>query len=674
MINRRINQQIVCLGILLVLSSGVGFAQQVIRESPPAFLLTEKDRVYIMIGKIPELTDGFMVYKKQDKLWQLLTEQPIKAINDPLEFRNFIGDDLYDWLKKATKGEDEYQVVRRILRDRNLIAAFSIVNTKLAEVLGRLFVDKDVTSGKEYTYKIVFLDIFDKEIVEFVKTITVKEARIPEPPFKASGQAGDSEIRVTWNYKELPVKGFDYTAVGFNIYRKEDGEFEKANKVLLLWQDDKTFWVDREVENGKKYQYFVTAVDLIGKESKPGNYTEIIALVDKTPPVMPEGGVIAPQEDRIVLAWKMNLELDLQGYNIYRGETLQEDAEFKKINKELLPCDFPYYEDKDVIPGKTYFYRIVAVDSSGNESKHTSAYSGLVKDTEPPASPKDVKFKYDIKTHMVEITWIGAKEEDLLGFNLYRGAGTDTAMKITQKPIKELLYKDEAYHKRWIIPGKGYYWGVSCVDNSFNESQKVWVKGDILDDEPPLSPKSIYARSQEDGKVEISWQICLSSDAAGYKLYRGETDKPLLLKQLGTDTLAYIDANVKKGKRYFYQVSAIDTGGNESGLSDKFYVISADIISPPTAKNLKAIYVEKQKYTMVTWDTVVVDDLAGYEVYTCDLPTGLYKKITDKLVIEEKFINKVGKEGLYYKIRAVDTSDNPSRYSDFAQAEKEKGK
>lgn len=648
------------------------FAQQE-RQPPPGFFLTEEDKVYILLGKIPEATEGFKVYKKIDKDWQLLTPEPIKAIRDPLIFRNTIGEDLYRWLKKATKGEDEFQILRRILRDRNLIVAFSFVNLTLAQTFGRLYIDKEVKFGKEYTYKIVFIDLFDKEIGDFTKGVVVKKASIPKPPFKAKAEASDSEIRITWEYHKLPIH-YEYTTVGFNIYRKEDKEFKKVNKVLLLWQEDKTFWIDYEVVNSKKYQYYVTAVDLIGKESVPSEYTEYVQPKDMTPPIMPEGVVTKGEEGKILIAWKMSLEMDLAGYNIYRGESLQEGEEFKKINKELIGGDFPYYEDKDIIPGKTYFYRVSAIDTSGNESRHTSGYSAMVKDTIPPGEPKGLKFEYDLKTHLVKLDWGAPEDKDLLGYYVYRGASTQTTMKITQHPLKETVYLDEAYHKRWIIAGKSYFWEVSSVDNSYNESKKVWVKGDIPDDEPPLTPKSIYARSLEDGEIKVSWQMLLSWDVEGYNLYRGEKDKAILLKEFGTSTLSYTDAQVEKGKRYFYQVSAIDKAENESKPSDKVYVLCADIHSPPTPKNVRAEYIERKKQVVISWDKVEVDDLAGYEVYICDLPTGLFKKITDKIIKEEKFIDKDGKEGWYYKVRAVDTSGNPSRYSEFTRCVKKEGK
>lgn len=658
--------KVICLVITLLLSKTILYAQQG-DQLPPIFLLTEKDKVYIFLGEVPDLTKSFKVYKKINKDWQLLTPNPIMAIQDPLEFRNAIGEALYDWLKKTTKGEDEFQVLRRILRDDFLIIALPLVNLTLAEALGRLYIDRDVTFNQKYTYKIVFLDLFEREIKEFVKSIVVKEAAIPKPPFEATGDGGDGEVKVIWKYHKPPIH-YEYTAVGFNIYRKEEKEkeFIRVNKVLLLWQEDNTFWLDSNVENGKKYQYYITAVDMIGKESAPSNYTQLIQPKDMTPPFIPEGVVTKGEKNKIVIIWKMNLDLDLKGYNIYRGERLQGE-EFKKLNEELIPGDFSYYEDTEITPGKTYFYRISAVDISLNESKQTPGYSAMCEDTTPPGAPKDLEFKYDLKKHLVKLSWTGPKDEDLLGFYVYRGINTQTATRITSHSIKETEYIDEGYHKRWLIPGKSYFWGVSSLDNSYNESPKVWIKGEIIDDEPPLAPKSIYVHSLQDGKINVKWQISLSSDVVGYRVYRGETDKGVLIKTLGTETLSFIDEEVKKGKRYFYQISAVDSAGNESNLTDKFYITAADIFFPPPPKNVIAQYIEEKEYVLVTWDKVEVDDLAGYEIYTCLFPTGKYKKIHEKLITEEKFIHKEETKGLYYKVKAVDTSGNSSQYSEFTK-------
>ncbi|MHA1626703.1 MAG: hypothetical protein ACTSYT_02275 [Candidatus Asgardarchaeia archaeon] len=648
------------IAAFLATFNGLVLAQE---RTPPAFFaVTTKDRVYILLGRVPDGSEGFNLYRKarEDEEFTRLTDKPIKPVRDPIAFRSIIGED-YEWVREATRGETEFQVLRRILRDRGMQIAFSFASLKLAEALGRLYVDKEVEFGREYIYKVAFVNYRDEEFEVVEKSCVVKEAKKPEPPFEVKTRAGDSQIKVEWKYYELP-EVFEYTAVGFNIYRRaeDEEEFKRINEVLILWQKDMTYRIDYDVLNGRRYTYYVTAVDLIGMESEPSNYSEAIP-VDKTPPRMPEGVIAKPTDDRIIIGWRMNLELDLSHYNLYRSESLLD--EFKRVNKEPIPGDLPYYEDRKVKLGKPYFYKVQAVDKAGNESRLTSAVSALVEDKTPPLPPTQLKAQ--VKERKVILNWQQKKKEDLLGFYVYRGKSKEKFMRIVKSPVKEKVFKDGGYQNRGLLPGGRYFYGVSCVDNSYNESEKIWVEVMIPDDEPPATPVSIYARPTPDGKIEVLWQAAHSWDVAGYRVYRGEDErKPTVLAELAISTSYWLDDKVEKGKRYFYYVTAIDRAGNESKPTDKFYVTSTDITPPPAPTNLRAVFY-KEEGVRLSWDRVEADDLAGYRIYKAKILSGVYQLLNlEKLVKEAEFWDKEGKENLYYKVTAVDTSGNESRRSE----------
>jgi fibronectin type 3 domain-containing protein len=66
----------------------------------------------------------------------------------------------------------------------------------------------------------------------------------------------------------------------------------------------------------------------------------------------------------VELTWTINTEPDLAGYNVYRSD--EGDTPGQKLNSETLLV--PTFRDISVVPGKSYFYRVRAVDQSGNES------------------------------------------------------------------------------------------------------------------------------------------------------------------------------------------------------------------------------------------------------------------------------------------------------------------
>jgi fibronectin type 3 domain-containing protein len=71
----------------------------------------------------------------------------------------------------------------------------------------------------------------------------------------------------------------------------------------------------------------------------------------------------------VELSWGISPEPDLAGYRVYRSDL--ETASGDRLNTELLPS--PAFRDISVVSGKRYFYRVSAVDRSGNESAASSA-------------------------------------------------------------------------------------------------------------------------------------------------------------------------------------------------------------------------------------------------------------------------------------------------------------
>jgi len=63
------------------------------------------------------------------------------------------------------------------------------------------------------------------------------------------------------------------------------------------------------------------------------------------------------------------------GYNVYRSA--QPGGEYERINPAPLPQ--PRYVDTDVEPGKTYFYRVTAVNAVGIESDYSEERSRTVR-------------------------------------------------------------------------------------------------------------------------------------------------------------------------------------------------------------------------------------------------------------------------------------------------------
>jgi len=107
-------------------------------------------------------------------------------------------------------------------------------------------------------------------------------------------------------------------------------------------------------------------------------------VVDTVPPIAPVGMMIDDEANQVRVSWVANGEPDLAGYNMYSSG--QEDGPFSKVNEDLLLCHWCY--DEPVTMEITY-YKITAVDESGNESAYSDImgiYFNITGDRDTPSS------------------------------------------------------------------------------------------------------------------------------------------------------------------------------------------------------------------------------------------------------------------------------------------------
>jgi hypothetical protein len=83
-------------------------------------------------------------------------------------------------------------------------------------------------------------------------------------------------------------------------------------------------------------------------------------------------------EDHVLLEWETASEIDNAGFHLWRSET--EDGEYVRITDSLIPAEgsptlgVEYeYEDLDVEPGRTYYYKLEDIDTDGLNTFHAES-------------------------------------------------------------------------------------------------------------------------------------------------------------------------------------------------------------------------------------------------------------------------------------------------------------
>ncbi len=91
--------------------------------------------------------------------------------------------------------------------------------------------------------------------------------------------------------------------------------------------------------------------------------------------------ITATGSSTVTVEWSTASELNTAGFNLYRGET--QDGPFTRINPELIPASPDpliggsyIFTDTAVIAGRTYYYQLEDVETSG-----AAAVQGVVEVT-----------------------------------------------------------------------------------------------------------------------------------------------------------------------------------------------------------------------------------------------------------------------------------------------------
>jgi fibronectin type 3 domain-containing protein len=641
------------------------------QQQPLPFLVTSTDtEVFLLVLDMPSEARGFNVYRKGpgDQERRLVTPSPVVAVTDPAAARRLMGDD-FPWIARALRVQDPFEVVRRFRSDPGAAVAVSLASLRAAAVAGRVFVDDAVEKDRTYEYHVDLVDLAGEVLRTSSLSLRIGDRRPQPAPGAVTVEAGDGTIGIDWDF---PVYGGDPedVVIGFHVYRSEaDGAFERLQPFPILRQDDLTYRVDTGVDNARTYSYYVTAVDYIGRESEP-SATVAATPEDMTPPSFPREVEVFAEQDMLLITWRMNLELDLSHYDVYRSLELEDG--YEKINVEPVPAAGSSYRDADVYSGPLYHYKVKAVDFAGNESDFSNAATGRPEDNGGPEPPLD--FVAEVFGHEVTLRWSAPPDPDLEGYFVYRKRDDQEYLPLTPRPLSvdTTWIVDSGYDGSGLWPGKKYVYAVAALDHAFNESLYSTAEVTIPDDDPPTPPAESYARSTEEGYVEIEWQPSLALDLLGYRVYRAaEGEEPVSLVLHTADVFSTVDTTAARGRTYSYYVVAVDMAGNQSENTEPTIVTPRDLFAPPPPTSVEALF--DAGGVLLSWNEVQVRDLVGYHVYRSDSPYGSLERLTDNPIFHTVFRDPAGRTGQYYRVSTLDTSGHENLGSEPVEVRAEAG-
>ncbi len=310
-------------------------------------------------------------------------------------------------------------------------------------------------------------------------------------------------------------------------------------------------------------------IDLSARDNN-GNNANIVwnFTVDATAPADITGLVAIDQSNGtdVKLIWNPSPDANLNTYKVYKDTNPITDV--SGLSVVASTGDVNQYTVGALTAGTLYYFAVTAVDDFGNEDKTVSNTASLAPtDTVAPAVPTGLGTSAG--NGQITVNWSANSEGDLANYRLWRSTSSDvaTALNITSPSKTSTSHTDSNLNN-----GTAYYYWLSAVDNSGNESGKSSVASatpQVPDTTAPATPSGLSATTGNT-QVTVSWTANTESDLANYRLWRNTTSDATnasnIVSPAKADT-SYTNTGLTNGTNYFYWLSAVDTSGNESGKS-----------------------------------------------------------------------------------------------------------
>jgi len=260
------------------------------------------------------------------------------------------------------------------------------------------FQDPGLTFGETYAYAVTSKNSAgESELSNLVKVIPKS---IPTPPLDLEGEDGDGYVQLSW---KTPMDMRGSKLKEYRIYRGVDVEGPSVFKTI---EAGTLTFNDTEVENGKSYTYYLSAVNFEGES----DLSNRIYMDPKGLPTAPVELTVHILDDQAVLSWLPPLDDGgrmIVNYRIYKGETIEGLEMVHIVGYNTLS-----YEDAEVQKNSTYYYAVTAVTGVGmsNLSETASIFIPPKDDDneEPPGIEEEDEDEKGLATVLIIILSSGS--------------------------------------------------------------------------------------------------------------------------------------------------------------------------------------------------------------------------------------------------------------------------
>ncbi|GEM_PF-1790161 len=532
------------------------------------------------------------------------------------------------------------------------------------------YLDKGLTQETTYDYEIVAIDYAGNE-----SNVATAQGQTGPPPqldhFEITTPSG--VVGKHFNITIKAISNYGFLLDNFNeevTLTPSEGTISPTTATLVNGQKTIGITYSNSQATGN-IQLTITVA--YGSTSNNSNAISI-DIIPPTTPQLYQANVAS--STNVALLW--NTITDTGGATNYYVDIYRNGTRIATISGNSTT-----YTDTSCQPNTTYTYYLKTRDSAGNVSPASNSKTVTTpqpeEDETPPSVPTGLTVVSTGET-FIAFKWNPSTDtggSGLAGYKIYRGATL-----IATVNASTTSYTDEG-----LTPGTTYTYHLRSYDNAgnysdFSSALTATTKPHESDTIPPTVPQNLQASAVDDHSISLTWNASTDSGGsglAGYRIYREDVNNyGTSIASVSANTTSYTDTRLEPGTTYKYKIRAIDNAGNISNYSNMAKATTTDSSvdrQPPTTPTNVQIKALSPTDAKITWnastDNVAVKQYEIFQVTPSDDPFTNYTYTQIGETRETTFIisNLNPGDSYDFAVRAVDTSDNHSRYSEFAHVD-----
>jgi hypothetical protein len=446
----------------------------------------------------------------------------------------------------------------------------------------------------------------------------------------------------------------------------------------------------RDLAPGQNYALKVRAND--GETvSEWSRLFPFVTITDAGSPAAPTGATLTVVGSSFVATWNaVTLDGD--------GNTLKDFDHYQvnftngvtpvQYNTKSLRYEFTFDANRSVFgtPSPTVYFKVRAVDQSGN----TSSYSAEISATNPAPSAPSGFTATPGPVDTIDLAWTANTETDLMGYNVYMGTTSGftpgAGNKIWSGAATSKTVTESTHVLKWF---KISAFDIFNQESTFSSASATSNNPFGVDGTAPANPTGVVVATGFDATLQrsyldVSWTANVETDLAGYTVRYGPSS---------SINFSYVDVTkdaittriyVQPGIPYYTAVRAFDRSANMSGFTNaSTYPITstADTTAPsqPSAPTCVANAMQIQVTHDLTKQAggALEADLDHFEVFA-STTTGftpananMFGTMAAAVVAVDTFIIPAAAasgttQTWFVKVKAVDKAGNKSAASNQA--------